>query len=205
MKYFSQAKTLFSPSNATRTLQVVLAAVAMGAVVSLRAEPPAAAQGAPAAQSEQMQAARQLHGEYMQLQQRLGMIQQKAMQAHPELQKQEQDLQALMMSKMSDAGVNAKEEMAAIGEIEQKLRNQDTPDSERQALFPEYEKRVKAFREAQMQAMQDPQVQQGQAELVKATTAAMKEEDPQTEQLIQQLEQKQAELQKLMESGRPAQ
>jgi hypothetical protein len=62
-----------------------------------------------------MQAARQLHGEYMQLQQRLAMIQQNAVQAHPELQKQQQDLQALMLSKMSSStGVNAREEMAAI-------------------------------------------------------------------------------------------
>jgi hypothetical protein len=189
-------------SAAIRTLQAVAVVVALGAVTPLRAEPPTAPQGGTGPQSEQMQAAKKVYGEYMELQQRLAKIQQKAVQAHPELQKQGQDLQALMMSKMSSStGVNAKDEMAAINEIEQKLRNKDTPDSERQKLMPEYQKRVKAFRDAQMKVMQDPQVQKAQTALMEATTAAMKQEDPQTAELMAQAKQKQAELKKLTESA----
>ena len=202
MKCLIQARNLFAPFSAIRVLQLLLAAVALGTVISLRAESPATPQGAPGPQDEQMQAARQVHTDYIELQQRLEMIQQRAMKAHPELQKQEQDLQALIMSKMTGStGVNAKQEMAAINEIEQKLDNKDTPESERQKLIPEYQKRAKAFRDAQMQAAQDPEVQQAWTALMNATTAAMKQEDPQTGQLMEQLKQKQAELQKLMESG----
>ena len=176
--------------------------VLLGSATSLRAEPPTAPQGAPETESEQMQTARQLHAEYVGLQQRLLAIQKKAVQAHPELNKQGQDLEALMMSKMtSSTGINAKDEMAAINEMEQKLRDKTTPDSERQKLMPEYQKRVKAFRNAQIQVMQDPEVRKAQAAMMEATIAAMKEQDPQTEELMAQVEQKQAQLQKLIESA----
>ena len=202
MKYPIQARNLIAPYAAIQALQWLLAAVALGTVLSLRAETPATPQAGSGPQSEQMQAGKQLHAEFIELQQRLAVIQQKAMKAHPELQKQEQDLQVLIMSKMtSSTGVNAQQEMTAINEIEQKLRNQDTPDSERQKLMPEYQKRAQAFRDAQMQAMQDSEVQQAGTALMNAITAAMTQEDPQTGQLMEQLKQKQAELQKLMESG----
>jgi hypothetical protein len=202
MKRPIRTRTLFVPLAASRSLQALAVFVALGTVTSLRAESPAAPQGAPAPQSEQMQAVQKLYGEYMELRQRLAAIQQKAVKAHPELQKQGQDLQALMMSKMSSStGVDAKDEMAAINEIEQKLRNKDTPDSERQKLMSEYQKRAEAFRKAQMQVMQDPEVQKAQAALMEATTAAMKQQDPQTEELMEQVKQKQAQLQKLTESG----
>ena len=206
MKCPNQQRNLFAPIGVTRKLQVLLAAVALGTVMSLRAESPTAPEDVPDPESEQMQAARQLHDDYVELQRRLAEIQHKAMQARPELQKQKQDFQALMLSKMSSStGVDAEDEMAAIKEIEQKVRNKDTPDSERQKLIPEHQKRVTALRDAQIQVMQDPEVQQARAALMNATTDAMKQEDAQTEQLIEQLNQKQAELQKLMESGEPAQ
>lgn len=202
MTHLKQAITLRTPCAAIRTLQAVITVVTLSTVASLRAESPTAPQGLPGPQSEQMQAAKQLHAEYVELQQRLATIQQKAVQAHPELQKQGQDLQALMMSKMSSStGVNAKDEMAAINRIEQKLRDKDTSDNERQKLMPEYQKRVKAFRDAQFQVMQDPEVQKAQAALMGATMAAMKQQDPQTEELMAQVKHKQAQLQKLMESA----
>jgi cell fate (sporulation/competence/biofilm development) regulator YmcA (YheA/YmcA/DUF963 family) len=67
--------------------------------------------------------------------------------------------------------------------------------------MPEYQKRVKAFRNAQIQVMQDPEVRKAQAAMMEATIAAMKEQDPQTEELMAQVEQKQAQLQKLIESA----
>jgi hypothetical protein len=187
---------------AIRLSRAAFIMVLLGSATSLRAEPPTAPQGAPETESEQMQTARQLHAEYVGLQQRLLAIQKKAVQAHPELNKQGQDLEALMMSKMtSSTGINAKDEMAAINEMEQKLRDKTTPDSERQKLMPEYQKRVKAFRNAQIQVMQDPEVRKAQAAMMEATIAAMKEQDPQTEELMAQVEQKQAQLQKLIESA----
>ena len=102
----------------------------------------------------------------MELQNRLGMIQEKAVKAHPELQKQNQALEELMMAKMtSSSGKNAQDELAEIGKLEQKLRSKDTPESERKALMVEYQDKAKAFHAAQLEVLQDPDVKKAQATL----------------------------------------
>ena len=201
MNLTDQARPLFAPCTTIRILQALVAVVALSTLMPLRAEPPTAPQGATAPQDDAMQAARQLHGEYVDLQKRLGMIQEKAVKAHPELQKQQRALEELMMAKMSSGGANPKDEMAALNKLEQKLRSEDTPDSERQTLMAEYQERAKTFRTAQHQALQDPEVQKAQAALMDATLAAMKQQDPETEQLMQQLQQKQEQMKQMMESA----
>ena len=189
------------PPIARRTLLAFTAVAALSTFTPLHAEPPVEPQSAAAAQDEPTQAARQLHDEYMELQNRLGMIQEKAIKAHPELQKQNQALEELMMAKMtSSSGKNAQDELVEIGELEQKLRSKDTPESEREALMAEYQDKAKAFHSAQLEVLQDPDVKKAQAILMDATLAAMKEQDPQTEQLVEQLQQKQEQMRKMMES-----
>jgi len=190
------------PPIARYTLLVLTAVAAMGTFTLLHAEPPVEPQSAAAAQDDPAQAARQLHDEYMELQNRIGMIQEKAVKAHPELQKQNQALEELMMAKMtSSSGKNAQDELAEIGKLEQKLRSEDTPESERKALMVEYQDKAKAFRAAQLEVLQDPDVKKAQATLRDATLAAMKEQDPQTEQLVEQLQQKQEQIRQMMESA----
>ena len=202
----NQARSLHARCTTIRTLRALVAVATLVTMVPLQAEPPATPPAAATQQNEQMQAARKLHGEYVELQNRLGMIQEKAVQAHPELKKQEQALQELMMAKMSSSsGKNTKDEMAAINGLEQKLRSEATPESERKALMGEYQEKVKAFRMAQAEVLKDPEVQKAQKALMDATLAAMKQQDPQTEQLMQQLHQKQEEMKKMLESTGHAQ
>ena len=190
------------PPIARYTLLVFTAIAALGTFTPLHAEPPVEPQSAASAQDDPTQAARQLHDEYMELQNRLGMIQEKAVKAHPELQKQNQALEELMMAKMtSSSGKNAQDELAEIGKLEQKLRSKDTPESERKALMVEYQDKAKAFHAAQLEVLQDPDVKKAQATLRDATLAAMKEQDPQTEQLVDQLQQKQEQIRQMMESA----
>ena len=189
------------PPISRRTLLAFTAVAALGTFTPLHAEPPVEPQGAADAQGEPTQAAKQLRDEYIELQSRLGMIQEKAVKAHPELQKQNQALEELMMAKMtSSIGKNAQDELVEIGKLEQKLRSKDTPESERKALMIEYQDKAKAFHAAQLEVLQDPDVKKAQTTLMDATLAAMKEQDPQTEQLVEQLQQKQEQMRKMMES-----
>jgi hypothetical protein len=196
---FNPAKSIFACAATPRTL-LALAALAVSAAV--QAAPPPAGAPAPApGKGGSMEAAQQIHTEYMSLQQRLAQIQQKTMQAHPELQKQEKAFTDLMLSKMSTGGTSAKDEMDSLQKLEEKLSNKDTPADERKKLMSEYEQKATAFRTAQMQALKDPEVQKARETLMNATVAAMKKEDPQTEQIMQQIEQKQEQLKKIMESS----
>ena len=149
-----------------------------------------------------MQAARQLHGEYVELQNRLSLIQEKTIEAHPELQKQQQAFLDLMMAKMaSGSDASPQDDLAAINKLEQKLRSKDTPDSERQTLMTEYQEKAMAFRTAQVEALKDPEVQKAQDALRDATVTAMKQQDPQTTQLMEQLQQKQDEMKQMLEAA----
>ncbi len=148
-----------------------------------------------------MQEIQGVHAEYMDLQKRLTQIQQDTLQAHPELQKQEQAWRDLILEKMSSNGKNAQEDMAEIKKIEEKLRSGETPDSDRQALMSDYQKKAMAFRDAQTQAMQNPDVQAAQKKLSDAIVTAMKEKDPQTEQLIEQMKQKEQQLSQMLKAA----
>lgn len=200
MNRSNQAKSLFARCRNVPSLVALATMATLATVTPLQAEPPAASQDATAAQEDTMQAARQLHGEYVELQNRLGLIQEKTMQANPELQKQQQAFVDLVTTKMASGdGASPKDDMATIEKLEQKLRSEDTPESERQALMAEYQEKAMAFRSAQMQALKDPEVQKAQNALTDATLAAMKQQDPQTEQLMQQMQEKQEQMKQLME------
>jgi chromosome segregation ATPase len=182
-------------------------AVAAGLVVSmpLQAEeapqpqdkPPAAAPE----QSKQMKEIQDVHAEYMELQKHITQIQQDTLQAHPELKKEEQSLRDLVLEKMSSSGKSAKEDMNEIIKLEEKLRNSETPEGDRETLMSEYQKKAVAFRNAQNEAMKNPEVQAAQKKFMEDVMTAMKEKDPQVEQLIQQLQQKQQQLSQMMKSA----
>jgi hypothetical protein len=200
MNRSNHARSLFARCFSSRSLRVLCAVAALGTVApSSQAEPPAV-------QDDPMQAARQLHGEYVELQNRLSLIQEKTIEAHPELQKQQQAFLDLMMAKMaSGSDASPQDDLAAIDELEQKLRNKETPDSERQTLMTEYQEKAMAFRSAQVEALKDPEVQKAQEALREATVTAMQEQDPQTKQLMEQLQQKQGEMKQMLEAAGHAQ
>jgi predicted RNA binding protein with dsRBD fold (UPF0201 family) len=195
MNRFNDARSLFARCFTARRLRVLCAVAALGTLAPSQAEPPAA-------QDDPMQAARQLHGEYVELQNRLSLIQEKTIEAHPELQKQQQAFLDLMMAKMaSGSDTSPEDDLAALGKLEQKLRSKDTPESERKTLMTEYQEKAMAFRSAQVEALKDPEVQKAQDALRDATVTAMQQQDPQTEQLMKQLQQKQDEMKQLLETA----
>jgi hypothetical protein len=104
----------------------------------------------------------------------------------------------------SSSGINADDQMAVINEIEKKLHNKDTPDSEREKLIADYKKKAKTLREARMKVMQDPEIQKAGNALDDATLAAMKQQDPESARLMEQMKQKEAEMQTLMKASEKA-
>ena len=223
MNISSQPRSLFARITNSRMLLTLAVAAGLAAVTPLQAEDAPQkqstpqeqgtpqVQGAPQEQgapqtatpeqNKQMQEIQGVHAEYMALQKRLSQIQQDTLQAQPELQKQEQAWHDLILAKMSNNGKNAQEDMAEIKKIEEKLRSGETPESDRQALMSDYQKKAVAFRDAQAQAMQNPEVQAAQKKLSDAIVTAMKEKDPQTEQLIEQMKQKEQQLSQMLKAA----
>jgi chromosome segregation ATPase len=182
-------------------------AVVAGLLVSgpVRAEstakPEAAPPAAAPAQSSKMQEIQAVHAEYMELQKRIAQVQQDTLKAHPELEKEEQSLRDLVLAKMSSNGKNAKDDMDELMKMEQKLRSSETSADERKTLMADYQKKAIAFRNAQSEAMKNPEVQAGQKKLMSDVMTAMKEKDPKIEDLMKQLQQKQQQLSEMMKSA----
>jgi hypothetical protein len=137
----------------------------------------------------------------MELQKRITQIQNDTLQAHPELKKEEEALRTLVLEKMSSSGKSAKDDMDEIIKLEQKLRSGETPEDERETLMSEYQKKAVTFRNAQNEAMKNPEVQAAQKKFREDVMSAMKEKDPQVEQLMQQLQEKQQQLSQMMRSA----
>lgn len=216
MNRFNQPRSLFARLTDARRLLPL--AVAAGLVVAMplqaeetpqpQATPPA--QAAPPAatppaatpeQNKQMQEIQSVHAEYMELQKRITQIQNDTLQAHPELKKEEEALRNLVLEKMSSSGKSAKDDMDEIIKLEQKLRSGETPEDERETLMSEYQKKAVTFRNAQNEAMKNPEVQAAQKKFMEDVMTAMKEKDPQVEQLMQQLQEKQQQLSQMMKSA----
>jgi len=211
MNRFNQPRSLFARLTDARRLLPL--AVAAGLVVAMplqaeetpqpQATPPAQAvpPAATPEQNKQMQEIQSVHAEYMELQKRITQIQNDTLQAHPELKKEEEALRTLVLEKMSSSGKSAKDDMDEIIKLEQKLRSGETPEDERETLMSEYQKKAVTFRNAQNEAMKNPEVQAAQKKFREDVMSAMKEKDPQVEQLMQQLQEKQQQLSQMMRSA----
>ena len=205
MNRFNQPRSLFVRLTGVRRLLPLAVAAGLVVATPLQAQETSQPQGAPPAatpeQSKQMQEIQSVHAEYMELQKHITQIQNDTLQAHPELKKEEESLRKLVLEKMSSSGKSAKEDMDEIIELEKKLRSGETPEDERQTLMGEYQKKAVAFRNAQNEAMKNPEVQAAQKKFMEDVMTAMKEKDPKVEQLMQQLQQKQQELSQMMRSA----
>ena len=205
MKMSHKSKSLFARINRVGRLLPLALVAGLVATLPVQAEDAPKPQATPPAaapeQSKKMQEIQAVHAEYMELQKRMAQLQRETLQSHPELEKQEQSLRDLVLAKMSSNGKNAKDDMDELMKMEEKLRNSETPASERQKLLADYQKKAVAFRNAQQEAMKNPEVQAAQKKLMDNVMTAMKEKDPQVEQLMQQLQEKQQQLSQMMRSA----
>jgi hypothetical protein len=205
MNRFNQPRSLFARLTDVRRLLPLAVAAGLAVAMPVQAEDTPQPQATPPAvtpeQNKQMQEIQGVHAEYMELQKRITQIQRDTLQAHPELEKQEQSLRDLVLQKMSSTGKSAKEDMDEIVKLEEKLRSDKTPAEERETLMGEYQKKAVAFRNAQNEAMKNPEVQAAQKKFMDDVMTAMKEKDPQVEQLMQQLQQKQQQLSQMMKDA----
>lgn len=181
-------------------LQAALIFFAFGllATTALRAQEGDKQQGLSPEQNKMQQAYQKVHADYMQAQQRLKQIQTDTLKAHPELKEQEESFNELLIEEMKSKGHTPEEDLAEIEKLQQQLQNSKLPESERQALMAKFQEKMVAFRKAQGQALQTDKVQQAQGDLMGAMFAAMREQDPQTEQLMEQMTQKRQELEQML-------
>jgi chromosome segregation ATPase len=203
-------QSILRPITIRRSLSALAIAAGLSLVAPLQAQQQGAPQGgAPQAmtpeQSEKLQAFQKVRAEFMAAQQRLDQIQQETMKAHPELEKQEQALKDMVTAKMKKNGNDPDQDLAEIDKLQEQLRSDKTPEEERQALMGQLQEKAMAYRKAQGEALQDRGVKKAQSDLMVAVVDAMKNQDPESEKLIEQMKQKRQELMQMLEAAGQAQ
>lgn len=136
-------------------------------------------------------AAQEAQKKVMELGQKLNQIEQKAIEANPELQKQREEFQDLLMETMKEQGAEPQKRIDRLEEIQPELS--DAQGNERRELMQEFREEQQSLMKAQRQAMEQDEVKQARQELQENTFNAMKEEDPETEQIIEDLRSAQQE------------
>ena len=187
------------PAAAAAALLAVATAPAHGASGNAAAAghaPPQAQGSLSPAQRKQLESFRETRGELMKARRKLESIREKTVKKHPELQKQQKAFRDLMIAQMKSKGHTPKKDVAEVRKLQQKLRSGKASDSDRRALMTKLQKKSQAFLQAQQEALQAPKVKKARKKLHDSLLAAMKQEDPSTEQLLQTMREKR---QKLME------
>jgi septal ring factor EnvC (AmiA/AmiB activator) len=128
-------------------------------------------------------------------------IQKDTISSHPELQKQEEDFRALLMSAMNTNGYNADEEMKRLTELQAELAKKDLKQEDRSKLLREFIQRKNRLGQAQRQAFSQEKIQKAQKDLQDAMVDAMKKKHPETDKLLQDLDKSQQNLDQLRASA----
>lgn len=140
--------------------------------------------------------------EYRSVAQKLQGIRKKAIEANPELKEKRKDFQNKVETAMADSGYDVESNRQRVQEIGEKLKSGDVEKSERQKLMKDLRSKQQKMRKAQQSAMQKPEVQAAGQELQKQTLAAMRDQDSQTDELLDRMKELRSKLQSMQQNAR---
>lgn len=178
-----------------------LAAAAMVLTALVSGSVQAQEQSAPGQPSELLQQVQQKQAEIQQLNEQLSAIQQNTIEANPGLADKRDAFMAKVDEKMAESGHDPEASRQKMDELRGQIEGGELSQDEAQQVAQELRTEQSAMQQAQGQAMQDPEVQADIQSLNQELVAAMREQNPQTDELISQLQSAQQEYQALMQEA----
>lgn len=151
--------------------------------------------------NELIQKVQAKRAEIQQLNQQLMQIQEKTIEANPELAKQRDDLISFVDEKMAETGYDAEAARGRIEELQGEMQSGELSAEEQQQNRQQLRQEMTSMQQAQGQIMQDEQFQAKREALNENLVAAMQEQDPQTDELISRLQTAQQEYQQLAQQA----
>ncbi|WP_405242055.1 hypothetical protein [Lentisalinibacter salinarum] len=151
--------------------------------------------------NELIQKVQAKRAEIQQLNQQLMQIQEKTIEANPELAKQRDDLISFVDEKMAETGYDAEAARGRIEELQGEMQSGELSAEEQQQNRQQLRQEMTSMQQAQGQIMQDEEFQAKREALNENLVAAMQEQDPQTDELISRLQTAQQEYQQLAQQA----
>jgi hypothetical protein len=130
--------------------------------------------------------------------QQLDEIRQKTLEAKPKLKSQQDEYQSLLIKTMKKQGNDPDPALVRMHQIRGELQNQGLTKDKRKQLITEYQQKEVQIQQAGHDAIQDKRVHKAAEELSKATVVAMREQEPKTAELLQEMEQLRQQMQQLI-------
>lgn len=163
------------------------------------AQPADAEADAPA--PDQQTQAQKLVQKYRETSQQLRRIRDEAVATNPELEEQSRTYQERIEQAMSDGGYDVDAGQEKLRKMGERYKNEDLSQEERQKLAGEFKAEREKMQQARQQAKQKEEIRVSGQALQESIIVAMKEQDPQTEELLQRLRKLRQKLQAMQSSG----
>lgn len=148
-----------------------------------------------------IQEIQQARAELEDLRNQLETIQENVVKKNPAIQDAQANLQDLLMEKMTSEDLKPQQAMERMQDLESKLEAGDMEQAEKQETQKSLRSIRSALMEAQKQALEDPEVKQARQDLSQDLLAAMKDQNPKTEQIIQEMRSTQQRMQQLIQQA----
>lgn len=160
---------------------------ALAALPLLVALPAVQAQNQSTLPSDVEQELRQLKQEIDALKSQVAAIQRQALESHPELARQRDDLARLIRDAAEERGFDAEASKQRLEELQERYKSGELSPQEKQQVAREFESQQEALQDARKQVLQDEEVVAARGRFAEDMSAAMVEEDPRAEALIEEL------------------
>ncbi|MGD2081496.1 MAG: hypothetical protein PVF91_00925 [Chromatiales bacterium] len=151
---------------------------------------------------EEIQAYKEAQQTLAELQERVARIRDSVLEDNPGLRQQGQEFKELVASKIDDRGFDLEDAAEKLKSIRQKLQDEALPEDEKQQLFSEFEQIQRDLIEVRNEVLQDTTVQKARTQLQEDLVTAMREEEPDLDELMSQMEQAREEMMQIVRSAR---
>lgn len=138
-----------------------------------------------------------LQMEYLELQERVLQVQNEAFEEEPALQEEAEALEEMIVGKMEEAGFDPQDIMETLLAAQAMLQDPATTDAERMAIMQsvEVQEAQQQLQQAQQVVAQDQEVAEAQETFEDNVMTAMREVDPEIDDVLERLEALQFQMQ----------
>lgn len=168
---------------------VLIAAAAVGFTGIAVAQDGAAANsnGTPAAQSQTQTEMNTLIKQLRQKSATLDTAYKQALETNADLREQQDQFVAMMRQAIQDQGYDLDAGQQRLQDMAKQMKTGDLSDDERTALLQKFTTERQSLNQARTAALQQPEIKQAGQSLQTATVAAMTAQNPEVEQLLQDI------------------
>jgi len=148
---------------------------------------------------EQQQKAAQLQQQYQQKAAQLQQIHDETLNSHPELVEQQEEFVDMVREEIKNQGYDIEAGNERTQEMASKLQTEDLSEEERQSIMEDFQQERRKMGEARTAALEQPEIKAAGEQLQQDTLEAMKEDNPEVESLMEEMDELREEMSALMQ------